>query len=1810
MARQIRKTAGALFMAASIGVAMIPTGSIEGGRAQAANSCDGIVDKEYYILQEGTSTEKTPVSEIPYVNPNTTVYTTGDRRFQFAYVNADGVDAIGDSNKFAVILGYDPSGGVDTSGNLEIPEYIQSYKKLSDAEGYCLANVSGDFLYYRFVDSYEFTIRTPFGSVNPIESSPYYNKYNVGTQALFDFLQAYVPQEKRNDPGYFEVVKPNRIGIFPADGARYEQQYFDEDGNGFNDFTYIVDNTKYYPCTADNYDKWSSLDKSSLFYRNENVGEDQEGRYRQCTDSSRQYVDNIPVRYIGNQCAYYDESAGTYKISATPIDDDHPNNGVFADSKGANIVNLTIPSTMEGIGDYAFYKCTGLSNIEFSNGLVAIGNHAFDGCRGLSHVGMPESPRINTIGAYAFKNCPSLSSFYMPHSISMLCDGVFENCTSLASIDLSGDINSDPTAMQSQLRHIGNHLFYGCDALENVILPATLGEGYSAGDSGCRYLNINIFEDCPSLKKVTLVSPNVTFEDDSHTSGDSCGFDLDDFKNQLSSDEFCFESKDPVSAEPPTRNIGALHRLCHDIDNGHDFTYKYLGQELYEKIVAEEGGGTVIYQVDDSNSLVGFHPEGTVRSLSFSGQFGPYDIEVIPDGRCRDLCSLVLVTIPSQIRSIGNEAFKGCHNLQYVYFENDSVTIGTDAFKTQDTSVHTSDCSGGTIEIAGRSFRTYSSSDMTVDNKPAAQLYFVGNIDASANPYSYAMSYNGRFNNASQSPSFARFLSGYPTCQEIEYVLDSPTSQSGKATLVDFPVLTDTEYLVSSSNTKTSYLTADQKRAIVDAKSDYENGTATEDQIAFINATSNLVIPLGVDAIANGLFYRKTSDPSNAMGVTLYGINTVEARVTGGSSDACPPDREVATTTVTFDKYTSNGVETQTLSNVPDADFAMCPNLTSFTLMGSDTKTLNDFALYGCTGLRSLTANCPLNNVGDHCCSDDASLGVVSLNGDVNNIERHAFEDCTDLSNVSIESLSNIGVAPFRGCESLSNVDFRGNSNFVCDNSIIYSTDASGNKQALIECLMGRSSRYVNTSETSGLTGISSEAFAGCEDIKEVDLSDSLIQSIPSYCFEDTTSLRNVRFSHSTSTVNDYAFSGSSVDYIEGTQYLNLISESAFDRMTSTGWDPAARTGDHRHNSEVTICAPENSYFYDYGVLKGYTVVSAPVVEYFNVKFFDYTADSPNSFVQVGETQSVLAGEDAVPPAPYGKAGQLFREWSPSYMDISEDTSCYAMYDPEPIGYNKWTVRFYSDFEETILLKSVFVSDGGSAEDEAPIPTKEGFIFDGWDRDITAVTKDVDAHAIWTAVPEGTHTVYYYAYDGQTLLFTEHVRDGGTAPSYMGPLRDGYTFTGWSGVLTNITADTITFAQYSPNSGTVEEEGWTVTYYSFDGSSIVYTTKVKNGQAAPNIMGPARQGYTFKGWSGNLSSITADTITIAQYDQNSGNNSGDGQGGSQSDTKAKYYTLTVVGGSGSGSYIQGSNVVIVADNPPAGKQFGSWTISPTNAAIASKVLSATVITMPAESVTVTANFVAASNTATNNGTNGRGSGTTNNGNINYWPGTGNVPRSSGTTVVIDKSGLSNTGVVSATVNGSTDNFTIKVTESATASKAVLDALVKQYGSLDNIVYFPFDISLYDAAGTTQIHDTSGLTITITIPIPDSMVPYAANNKVACITNGELDGLNARFTTINGVPCVTFTCSHFSPYVIYVNTVTMTAGSNGNGGYGGNLDNTPKTADPIHPKWFISIALFAISIVLFLLKDKRNVQPARVRTGGNVRNDARNNVRKR
>lgn len=416
-----------------------------------------------------------------------------------------------------------------------------------------------------------------------------------------------------------------------------------------------------------------------------------------------------------------------------------------------------------------------------------------------------------------------------------------------------------------------------------------------------------------------------------------------------------------------------------------------------------------------------------------------------------------------------------------------------------------------------------------------------------------------------------------------------------------------------------------------------------------------------------------------------------------------------------------------------------------------------------------------------------------------------------------------------------------------------------------------------------------------------------------------------------------------------------------------------------------------------------------------------------------------------------------------------------------------------------------------------------------------------------------------------------------------------------------------------------DEVKYTVNFFAWNtetgrNDKLIASQRIAPGEMITNPQVPDRPGYRFTGWLPDISNITSDVDTYAQYDYAGPGaptptpdpNATPGPNGTPvpgatptpvpgatptpkpnggSDPNATpspspspvpgIFTLTVRNGSGSGSYVVGAQVIVIADNPSNNSEFSGWTVEPSTAVVASKDAMGTVLIMPASNVVMTANYRSKTSTG-NSSTVTRPNGNTGNGSGNgSGTSTGN-----GTTLVITKNGLSNTGTASVTVNGSSDNFVVKISEDANATAEALQALMNEYGDLSKISYFPMDISLYDSTGTTKITDTTGLAVDITLPIPDSLIPYAGNNKVASVVNSRLEKLTPRFTTINGVPCISFTATHFSPYVIYVDTTDLSAGT--------IQDSTPKTGDGIHPKWFLAMGLACISFMLFIKKDKKAV----------------------
>ena len=794
--KRVRKTLGALFLASAIAVAAIPVDDLE-----ASTGAGGV----------GVTLTQTD-STVPKISENERIYATGDGVYQFAYVNPNPSQAGG--NKVAVILGYSSSGHTLDGGNLKIPDTVNVYAKYTDnqgsSEGYVAVGRNLHFLFWRQ--------DTP---VRDADGKPTY-------------------EQKRENVWFYVLMdgrEVERDRWTAADGARKPKQRVDKDGNpvyeedgvtpvyetdlqgnvvyetverivDVDDLTKPIFTSEYLPCyynTKDIENGWGTLDPDEFYALNIDEDTGKEVDYSKTdpdvfhltTNSEEQWIVNVSVEYIGNQTINKDGQAGDW------ITDDMVGGPVGVFSGNGNIVNLTVGPNLKGIGDYAFYRCTGLQSITLSNNLETIGNHAFDSCLNIKEIMVDPNCNMRRIGDHAFSNCQSLQSFVMPTPVEAIGDGAFENCYALSSIELYS------TNRVTALTTIGDHAFKNCRSLTSLVIPNNVIDNNNYDNKNKNKgnkLTLSMVEGCTSLQSITLMNENADFDEDA-----SGTYGFTEFTAQMP-DTFYFEGTNTADSNNVARP-NTLHRTAND----HSIAFKYLGSDVYEIVKTDDDGKKAIYRVNSSNELIFCWIEEGMTDIDMPSTIGPYNIRAISSTSFQHNCFLERIKIPSSVQTIAENAFRGCHRLKHVIFESPvQCTIGANAFKTQDATIHQKDC------------------DENLENTP--ELTFTGDISYASGPFDYAMNPSNNINVGSQPRTYIKYYSGWPTNLTVQY-----NPKTDKNELVDYPILYDLKsYGLSSFPYMTDeYVQAAEK--VVEKLEKSERLTDYEQQIA--DSALNIVLP-------------------------------------------------------------------------------------------------------------------------------------------------------------------------------------------------------------------------------------------------------------------------------------------------------------------------------------------------------------------------------------------------------------------------------------------------------------------------------------------------------------------------------------------------------------------------------------------------------------------------------------------------------------------------------------------------------------------------------------------------------------------------------------------------------------------------------------------------------------------------------------------------------------------------------------------------------------------------------------------------------
>ena len=142
--------------------------------------------------------------------------------------------------------------------------------------------------------------------------------------------------------------------------------------------------------------------------------------------------------------------------------------------------HLTIPNSVSGIGTAICSYCENLIDVTFEDSLDEIPGYTFTQNYNLTGITFPRN--VKYIGMSAFGSCSCLTDMVIPNSVSGIGDSSFRNCISLTSITLP-----------NELRVLEGSCFRNDGALQNITIPAKVSEiGYRA------------FQNCSGLTEMTF----------------------------------------------------------------------------------------------------------------------------------------------------------------------------------------------------------------------------------------------------------------------------------------------------------------------------------------------------------------------------------------------------------------------------------------------------------------------------------------------------------------------------------------------------------------------------------------------------------------------------------------------------------------------------------------------------------------------------------------------------------------------------------------------------------------------------------------------------------------------------------------------------------------------------------------------------------------------------------------------------------------------------------------------------------------------------------------------------------------------------------------------------------------------------------------------------------------------------------------------------------------------------------------------------------------------------------------------------------
>ena len=554
------------------------------------------------------------------------------------------------------------------------------------------------------------------------------------------------------------------------------------------------------------------------------------------------------------------------------------------------------------------------------------------------------------------------------------------------------------------------------------------------------------------------------------------------------------------------------------------------------------------------------------------------------------------------------------------------------------------------------------------------------------------------------------------------------------------------------------------------------------------------------------------------------------------------------------------------VKNIGERAFEGCSSLTAVTIPEGVTS-IGGEAFYGCTSLTAITLPEGVTSIGNYAFSGCSSLTAITLpeNSQLTSIGEYAFSGCSSLTAVHISNIEAWCKIEFGN--SYSN-PLAYAHNLYLNGELMTNLVIPEGVTSIENYAFGGCSSLTTIVLPKSVSSIGYEAFANCYELTDVYCNVETVPSTETNAF-DGSYIEYATLHVPASAVNKYkntapwssfgkvetleitvdeiTLSQSAAELIEGESLQLTATVSPDDAEDkSISWssnNPSIATVDNR--GKVTAIAPGTATITvianDGSGVSASCEVTVKPASY----VITYLIDGEQFFVETLTRGSAIT----LPEVP-AKEGYTFSGWG----EVPETMPAKDVTISGTFIANKYLVTFKID-DEVIIADSL---EYGTAIVAPEAPEKEGYTFNGWG----VVAVSVPAHDL---TYEGSYSVNSYlltiTIDGE-IVESDSIAYGTTITLPEAPTKEGYTFSGWSEVPETMPAKDVNI------SGTFIINKYLVTFKI--GDEVIAADSLEYGATIVAPEAPEKEGHAFNGWGEVAGNVPAHDLTYeGSYSVNS-----------------------------------------------------------------------------------------------------------------------------------------------------------------------------------------------------------------------------------------------------------------------------------------------------------------------------------------------------